>query len=143
MLGLLQPSGGRATVFGFDVARQSEEIRRRVGYMSQRFALYDELTARENLDFYAGVYGVGEHQWEAMQTVGLAGITGLCGDLPIGWRQRLALAGHRPPTCASGADEPTSGVDPIARALEPDHDLAEQGDGTRDHALREAEYRNR
>ena len=151
MLGLLQPSGGRATVFGFDVARQSEEIRRRVGYMSQRFALYDELTALENLAFYAGVYGAGEHGrvQEAIQTVGLQAVAGMrAGELPIGWRQRLALATaivHQPALLI--LDEPTSGVDPIARRTFWNliYDLAEQGVTAlvTTHYMDEAEYCNR
>jgi ABC-2 type transport system ATP-binding protein len=151
LLGLLLPSAGRASVFGFDVTSQSEEIRRRVGYMSQRFALYDELTALENLSFYAGVYGVGEaeHVERAIQTVGLAGITGLrAGDLPIGWRQRLALATaivHQPALLV--LDEPTSGVDPIARRAFWNliYDLAEQGVTAlvTTHFMDEAEYCNR
>jgi ABC-2 type transport system ATP-binding protein len=151
MLGLLKPSGGRATVFGFDVARESEEIRRRVGYMSQRFALYDELTALENLAFYAGVYGAGEHGrvQEAMQTVGLEGVAGVrAGELPIGWRQRLALATaivHRPALLI--LDEPTSGVDPIARRAFWNliYELAEQGVTAlvTTHYMDEAEYCNR
>jgi len=151
LLGLLQPSGGRATVFGFDVARQSEEIRRRVGYMSQRFALYDELTARENLAFYAGVYGVGEQSrvQEAMQAVGLEGVAAMrAGELPIGWRQRLALATaivHQPALLI--LDEPTSGVDPIARRAFWNliYELAEGGVTAlvTTHYMDEAEYCNR
>lgn len=151
LLGLLQPSGGRATVFGFDVVRQSEEIRRRVGYMSQRFALYDELTALENLAFYAGVYGVGEggRVQQAIQTVGLEAVTGVrAGELPIGWRQRLALATaivHQPALLV--LDEPTSGVDPIARRAFWNliYELAEQGVTAlvTTHYMDEAEYCNR
>jgi ABC-2 type transport system ATP-binding protein len=151
LLGLLQPSGGRATVFGFDVARQSEAIRRRVGYMSQRFALYDELTALENLAFYAGVYGVGEggRVQQAIQTVGLEAVTGVrAGELPIGWRQRLALATaivHQPALLV--LDEPTSGVDPIARRAFWDliYELAAQGVTAlvTTHYMDEAEYCNR
>ncbi len=152
LLGLLLPSGGRASVFGFDVTRESEEIRRRVGYMSQRFALYDELTALENLSFYAGVYGVGEAEHVAaapFKPSGWDGMTGLrAGDLPIGWRQRLALATaivHQPALLV--LDEPTSGVDPIARRAFWNliYDLAEQGVTAlvTTHYMDEAEYCNR
>lgn len=151
LLGLLTPSGGSATVFGLDVARESEAIRRHVGYMSQRFALYDELTALENLAFYAGVYGVAEAErvQRALQTVGLEGKGHLrAGRLPIGWRQRLALATaivHRPSLLI--LDEPTSGVDPVARRAfwSLIYDLAEQGVTTlvTTHYMDEAEYCHR
>jgi ABC-2 type transport system ATP-binding protein len=151
LLGLLLPSGGRATVFGFDTARQAEEIRMRVGYMSQRFALYDELSAQENLSFYAGVYGAGERERvdQAIQTVGLQAVMKMrAGDLPIGWRQRLALATaivHRPALLI--LDEPTSGVDPVARRAFWNliYELADQGMTTlvTTHYMDEAEYCNR
>jgi len=151
LLGLLLPSSGRATVFGFDIAREAEEIRERVGYMSQRFALYDELSARENLTFYAGVYGAGGQQRvdQAIQTVGLQAVMDLrAGDLPIGWRQRLALATaivHRPALLI--LDEPTSGVDPMARRAFWNliYELADQGVTAlvTTHYMDEAEYCNR
>jgi ABC-2 type transport system ATP-binding protein len=151
LLGLLLPSGGQASVFGFDIARQSESIRRRVGYMSQRFALYDELTALENLTFYAGVYGAGEaaRVQQALRTVGLEREARTrAGELPIGWRQRLALATaivHQPALLV--LDEPTSGVDPVARRAFWDliYDLAEQGVTAlvTTHYMDEAEYCNR
>jgi len=151
LLGLLLPSGGEATVFGFDIARESEAIRRRVGYMSQRFALYDELTALENLAFYAAVYGAGEsgRVLQALRTVGLEREARTrAGELPIGWRQRLALATaivHQPALLV--LDEPTSGVDPVARRAFWDliYDLAEQGVTAlvTTHYMDEAEYCNR
>ena len=151
LLGLLTPSGGHATVFGHDIARESEAIRRRVGYMSQRFALYDELTALENLTFYAGVYGVGEaaRVQQAMRTVGLEREADTrAGALPIGWRQRLALATaivHQPSLLV--LDEPTSGVDPLARRWFWNliYDLAEQGVTAlvTTHYMDEAEYCHR
>lgn len=119
LLGLLRPSAGHAEVLGFDIQRQSEQIRARVGYMSQSFALYDELTAWENLEFYAGVYGVEErsHLEATLDRVGLlAQREERASALPVGWRQRLALATaivHRPRLLF--LDEPTSGVDPLAR----------------------------
>lgn len=119
LLGLLQPSEGGANVLGFDVVSQSEQVRKRVGYMSQRFSLYHDLTVRENLDFYAGVYGIRERsrQQEVLELVGLTKQENLrVSQLSTGWRQRLSLATaivHRPRLLF--LDEPTSGVDPEAR----------------------------
>lgn len=119
LLGLLRPSEGSARVLGFDSTRQSEQVRARTGYMSQKFALYNELTVRENLSFYAGVYGVRDRQRadELLEQLGLAQVSGQqVRTLSAGWRQRLALAAaiiHRPELLL--LDEPTSGVDPTAR----------------------------
>ncbi len=119
LLGLLRPTEGRATVLGFDAERQSEQVRARTGYMSQKFALYNDLTVRENLDFYAGVYGVNDRQ-RSREVLELLGLTSVQNqrvqNLSAGWRQRLALATaivHRPGLLF--LDEPTSGVDPVAR----------------------------
>ena len=119
LLGLIRPSEGSARVIGFDAATQSELVRAHTGYMSQKFALYNELTARENLVFYAGVYGVkDEHRVDGLlEQLGLAGVSGqLVRTLSAGWRQRLSLAAaivHNPQLLL--LDEPTSGVDPTAR----------------------------
>lgn len=119
LLGLLRPSEGSARVLGFDAERQSEQVRARTGYMSQKFALYQELTARENLAFYAGVYGVRDLQRvdALLGQLGLAPAANqLARTLSTGWRQRLALAAaiiHHPQLLL--LDEPTSGVDPTAR----------------------------
>lgn len=119
LLGLLLPSSGRANVLGFDSLSEAEAIRARVGYMSQKFALYDELTVMENLNFYAGVYGMHDQtrQREVLDRLGLRHeARERAGSLPIGWRQRLALATaiiHQPKLLF--LDEPTSGVDPVAR----------------------------
>ncbi len=119
LLGLYEPSAGKATVLGFDAFRQSEEVRALAGYMSQKFALYDDLTVWENLTFYGGIYGIRDKKRieETLALVGLAGHgSELARALSAGWRQRLALAialVHQPKLLF--LDEPTSGVDPSAR----------------------------
>jgi ABC-2 type transport system ATP-binding protein len=119
LMGLLLPSYGSAKVLGYDIDVNREEIRLRCGYMSQKFALYDELTSWENLVFYSGVYGVHDrnHLEHTMERLGLKDIRKeRAGNLPVGWRQRLALATaivHNPKLLF--LDEPTSGVDPTAR----------------------------
>lgn len=121
LLGLLSPTDGEAKVLGYDAFKQSEEVRARVGYMSQKFAIYDDLTVRENLEFYAGVYGIRDPKRVAtvMEQVGLADHTNeITSQLSTGWRQRLALGIaliHQPRLLF--LDEPTSGVDPNARRL--------------------------
>ena len=122
LIGLLRPSAGSATVLGLDIVREAEEIRHRIGYMSQKFSLYEELTARENLRFYAGVYSLSTAQAAGRQEE-LFRLLGLepyaerrSGELSTGWRQRLALACamvHRPRILF--LDEPTAGVDPLTR----------------------------
>ncbi len=119
LLGLLRPSEGSASVLGYDIVRQSEQLRAQVGYMSQKFALYYDLTVGENLAFYGGVYGIRQRERfaEVLEMVGLTGTERqLVSELSTGWRQRLALATaivHRPQLLF--LDEPTSGVDPKAR----------------------------
>lgn len=122
LCGLLAPSEGRASVAGLDVATQAEAVRRRIGYMSQKFSLYDDLTPEENLEFFGGIYGLsGEERRrrrsELMAELKLSGEAGrLTRTLPLGHKQRLALAcavQHRPPVLF--LDEPTGGVDPIVR----------------------------
>jgi ABC-2 type transport system ATP-binding protein len=122
LCGLLTPTAGRASVNGFSVAGQPELIRRNIGYMSQKFSLYDDLTVEENIDFLSGMYGV-PHQRRAerkeyvLRMADLAERRGaMTGTLSGGWKQRLALGCailHEPPILF--LDEPTSGVDPIAR----------------------------
>ncbi len=151
LLGLLLPSEGEARVLGYDVRTQAEAIRPRVGYMSQRFALYDELTVWENMIFYAGVYGVreGKRVEEVARALGLWRIRNLQARvLPTGWRQRLALATavlHRPRLIF--LDEPTSGVDPPTRRAFWDliYQLVEQGITAfvTTHYMDEAEYCHR
>jgi ABC-2 type transport system ATP-binding protein len=148
LLGLLHPSEGWAQVLGYDVAQQSEQVRAHSGYMSQKFALYHDLTAAENLEFYAGVYGVKEagRVREVLESLGLADLGGqLVQNLSAGWRQRLALAAaivHRPGLLF--LDEPTSGVDPVARRAFWDliYSLSAQGITVMvtTHYMDEAEY---
>lgn len=122
LCGLMRPTAGTAHVLGLDVGRQGEEVRRRIGYMTQRFSLYDDLTVHQNLRFYGGVYGLsGARQREreawALDAAGLGGREDLLtGSLPGGWKQRLALACaviHGPRVLF--LDEPTGGVDPLSR----------------------------
>ncbi len=148
LLGLLQPTEGRATVLGFDAFRQSEEVRKRSGYMSQKFALYDDLTVMENLTFYGGVYGIRDagRVRTTLELVGLAGHEStLTRGLSAGWRQRLAFGialVHQPRLLF--LDEPTSGVDPNARRSFWDliYQLAEGGVTilVTTHYMDEAEY---
>ncbi len=122
LCGLLRPSAGEARVMGVDVVRKPEEVKRHIGYMSQKFSLYDDLTVRENLTFYSGVYDLTpqEEKERLPEILRMAGLEGradsITADLSGGWRQRLALGCalvHRPPLLF--LDEPTSGVDPLAR----------------------------
>jgi ABC-2 type transport system ATP-binding protein len=122
LCGILAPSAGTGTVLGLDVATQSERIKERIGYMSQRFSLYEDLTVEENLRFYAGLYGLpflgARPQVRAtLERIGLMDRRAqLAGELSGGWKQRLALACstiHSPPLLF--LDEPTAGVDPVSR----------------------------
>lgn len=119
LLGLLLPTEGNAEVLGFDILSQSESIRQNVGYMTQKFGLYEELTVQENLSFYSGVYGIREKSRidEVIELMELKVYRDtMVRTLSAGWRQRLALAAaivHRPPLIF--LDEPTSGVDPSTR----------------------------
>ncbi len=122
LMGLIRPTSGMATVLGFDVVKETEEIRRRIGYMSQRFSLYNDLTVSENLNFFGGAYDVRGDRLKArkatiLEMAGLKGREGeLARNLSGGWRQRLALGCaiiHEPEMLF--LDEPTAGVDPISR----------------------------
>ena len=122
LCGLLTPSSGRALVDGIDVGREPEQVKRRIGYMSQRFSLYELLTVEQNIGFYAGLYGLsGERLARRRQfALDIGGLAGrereLTRTLPGGWRQRLALGCallHEPPILF--LDEPTGGVDPVSR----------------------------
>jgi ABC-2 type transport system ATP-binding protein len=122
LLGLLAPTSGQATVLGFDVVRQAAEIRQRIGYMSQRFSLYNDLTVAENLDFFGGIYGVRGQRFRARAgyVLEMASLqerkNELVRNLSGGWRQRLAVGCailHEPEMLF--LDEPTAGVDPVSR----------------------------
>jgi ABC-2 type transport system ATP-binding protein len=120
LCGILKPTSGRGIVGGVDIAEKPELVKEFIGYMSQRFSLYDDLTVRENLEFYAGIYKVPSMERaieEALDRSGLQGVEKrLTGSLPAGWKQRLSLSAsvmHRPAILF--LDEPTSGVDPNAR----------------------------
>jgi ABC-2 type transport system ATP-binding protein len=151
LLGLLRPSDGQASVLGYDIARQSEQIRTLCGYMSQKFAIYDDLTVWENLRFYAGVYSIFDKSsiQNTMDHVGLSDhADSLTRELSTGWRQRLALGiaiVHNPPLLF--LDEPTSGVDPNARRIFWDllYNLAADGVTilVTTHYMDEVEYCNR
>lgn len=152
--GLLLPTSGQGLVGGFDIIRQNEQIKSHIGYMSQRFSLYEDLTAAENLDFFGGVYGLPasrlkERITEVLTLVGLEERRGeLTRNLPLGLKQRLALASaiiHQPPILF--LDEATSGVDPISRRNFWDliYAMAEEGRTilVTTHYMEEAEFCDR
>lgn len=124
LCGILEPTSGNGSILGLDLARDSEAIKRKIGYMSQKFSLYDDLTVRENLDFYAGMYELQGNQKKARieEMLKMAGLftrqKELAANLSGGWKQRLALGCsilHKPPILF--LDEPTGGVDPKSRRL--------------------------
>ncbi len=134
MCGLLTPDSGSGTCLGFDILRESEQIKRRIGYMTQRFSFWEDLSIRENLEFIARLYEMKNGKDVVNQALENLGLTGrskqLAGTLSGGWKQRLALAAcmlHRPDLLL--LDEPTAGVDPTARRdfWEELHRLAAQG----------------
>ena len=154
LCGILAPSGGRGTVAGFDIGTQPELVKAHIGYMSQRFSLYQDLTVEENIDFYSGIYRIPANkkrerkEW-VIEMSGLAGHRrSLTAVLSGGWKQRLALGCailHEPPIVF--LDEPTSGVDPISRRKFWNliYDLSAQGVTifVTTHYMDEAEYCNR
>src|ERR1700726_1618602 len=154
LCGFLHPTSGRAIVAGYDVVESPEQIRRNIGYMSQKFSLYADLTVLENLRFFAGMYGVSSDMVKERigWAVEMAGPPGressLTGPLSGGWKQRLALGCavlHRPPILF--LDEPTSGVDPLSRRLFWELIQQMSSDGVTifvtTHYMDEAEYCNR
>ncbi len=154
LAGLLVPTSGSGSVAGFDLSREGEKIKRSIGYMSQLFSLYPDLTVDENIALFSGLYGVsGERRrrrraW-VLEMAGLTEMSGrMTGDLSLGWKQRLALGTailHEPPILF--LDEPTSGVDPISRRSFWDliYSLAAQGTTVfvSTHYMEEAEYCDR
>lgn len=154
LCGLSFPSGGQAHVAGFDVYKQQEEIKKHIGYMSQKFSLYDNLTILENIEFYGGVYGVSRQEIkkrsaQLMQTLGLEKeAKKLVGALPLGWKQKLAFSVaifHQPKIVF--LDEPTGGVDPVTRRQFWDMIYQAAEDGitvfVTTHYMDEAEYCDR
>jgi len=154
LCGLLSPTSGHASVNGFEVATEPEKIRASIGYMSQKFSLYDDLTVEENIDFFSGIYGVARAQRAERKdyVLRMANLTDrrrdLTRNLSGGWKQRLALGCailHQPPVLF--LDEPTSGVDPIARGAFWNliHDLSQAGHTVfvSTHYMDEAEFCHR
>ena len=124
LCGVLTPTDGTALVLGYDIRTQAEKIKQNIGYMSQKFSLYDELTVDENLDFYAGIYGLSKKDRIERKKgiIAMAGLNGkektLARNLSGGWKQRLALGCaliHKPKLLI--LDEPTAGVDPVSRRI--------------------------
>ncbi|WP_312285951.1 ABC transporter ATP-binding protein [Chryseobacterium gleum] len=154
LCGLSYPTSGQATVAGFDVYKQQEQIKKNIGYMSQKFSLYDNLSILENIEFYGGVYGVSRSEIktrsnELVSTLGLEKeAKKMVRELPLGWKQKLAFSVaifHRPKIVF--LDEPTGGVDPITRRQFWDmiYQAAEAGITVfvTTHYMDEAEYCNR
>lgn len=154
LIGLLAPTSGTARVAGYDVGTQADEVRRRIGYMSQRFSLYDDLTARENITLYGGIYGLRDAEIRArgdrlLGELGLADVADvLVGTLPLGWKQKLAFSVamlHEPAIVF--LDEPTGGVDPVTRRQFWEMIYAAAARGTTvfvtTHYMDEAEYCDR
>lgn len=122
LIGILKPTDGQAKVAGFDVFNQTEMIKKNIGYMSQKFALYDDLTVKENITFFGGIYGlsrkkIDQKRCELVEELGLQEVTNsLVASLPLGWKQKIAFSVallHNPKIVF--LDEPTGGVDPITR----------------------------
>lgn len=154
LCGLSIPSSGGATIAGYDIYRQTEQIKKNIGYMSQKFSLYEDLTVAENIQFFGGIYGLSSRQLkkkseELIETLGLQQEAGkLVAALPLGWKQKLAFSVailHEPKIVF--LDEPTGGVDPIVRRQFWDliYQAADQGITifVTTHYMDEAEYCNR
>ncbi|MBO9571360.1 MAG: ABC transporter ATP-binding protein, partial [Chitinophagaceae bacterium] len=154
LCGLSMPTSGKATVGGFDVFTQNEQIKKNIGYMSQKFSLYEDLTIKENIRFYAGIYGksdkfIKEKTVKVLEQLHLtAEADKLVGSLPLGWKQKLAFSVaifHEPAIVF--LDEPTGGVDPVTRKefWKMIYEAAENGITifVTTHYMDEAEYCNR
>ena len=154
LIGLLAPTSGQASVAGHDVVRDTEAVKRSIGYMSQRFSLYEDLTARENIRLYGGIYGltdaeIAERSSAMIEQLGFAGAADeLVARIPLGWKQKLAFSValvHRPHVVF--LDEPTGGVDPVTRRQFWEMIYATAARGTTifvtTHYMDEAEYCDR
>ena len=152
LCGILRPTKGRGIVGGVDISKTPELVKPFIGYMSQKFSLYDDLTIEENLNFFAGIYGVEDRKAAVNKAIKSAGLTGkerkMTGSLPVGWKQQLSLASavmHSPGILF--LDEPTSGVDPITRRRFWETIRAKSDEGTTvfvtTHYMLEAEYCDR
>ncbi len=154
LCGLSYPTSGEIRVAGFDVYRERERVKKKIGYMSQKFSLYEDLTVSENIHLYAGIYGLGRKQIasreeQLLERLGLTHIRNrLIGQIPLGWKQKLAFSVaifHQPAVVF--LDEPTGGVDPITRRQfwEMIHDATEEGITVfvTTHYMDEAEYCDR
>ncbi len=154
LCGLSAPSSGAATIAGFDIYKQTEQIKKRIGYMSQKFSLYEDLTVLENINFFGGIYGLSNRQLrlkreELIETLGMQQeAKQLVGSLPLGWKQKLAFSVavvHEPKIVF--LDEPTGGVDPVTRRQFWDliYDTSDKGITifVTTHYMDEAEYCNR
>jgi ABC-2 type transport system ATP-binding protein len=154
LIGLLAPTSGQATVAGFDVATEPESIRKRIGYMSQKFSLYEDLTVRENIRFYGGIYGLSDEEIDRASDKIVEDLElkdarkTLVESLPLGWKQKLAFSVasvHNPDIIF--LDEPTGGVDPVTRRRFWDriYQSSEQGVTVfvTTHYMDEAEYCDR
>lgn len=154
LIGISKPSSGEATVAGFDIAKQSEMVKKNIGYMSQKFSLYDDLTIKENITFFGGIYGLSRNKIKEKTAVLIAELeleevaNQLVGALPLGWKQKLSFSVallHEPKIIF--LDEPTGGVDPITRRQFWEMIYAQAHKGTTifvtTHYMDEAEYCDR
>ena len=154
LCGLSIPSSGSATIAGFDIYKQTEEIKKNIGYMSQKFSLYEDLTVIENINFFGGIYGLSDKEIKrkSSQLIEQLGLSNeskkLVGSLPLGWKQKLAFSVailHDPKIVF--LDEPTGGVDPVTRRQFWDliYEAADRGMSifVTTHYMDEAEYCNR
>jgi len=154
LIGISKPSSGEATVAGFDIAKQSEMVKKNIGYMSQKFSLYDDLTIKENITFFGGIYGLSRKEIKEKTAILIAElelkevINQLVAALPLGWKQKLSFSVallHEPKIIF--LDEPTGGVDPITRRQFWEMIYAQAHKGTTifvtTHYMDEAEYCDR
>lgn len=154
LIGISKPSSGKAVVAGFDIETQAEMVKKNIGYMSQKFSLYDDLTIKENITFFGGIYGLSRKEIKAKTAILIAELeleevaSQLVGALPLGWKQKLSFSValiHEPKIIF--LDEPTGGVDPITRRQFWEMIYAQAHKGTTifvtTHYMDEAEYCDR